>query len=265
MPDTNLLTGQPKDLYQRKQELLSFIDSSLENLDRFNYDEIPHIDHQLVRLPSLQNYFNDDNFIPTIRAFHDVVRGLLQEFRSFVEQCSDLDTIKRFEDGLSSHTMDFRMFRTAADELAEKQDSPRTTLQYNQSLNNDVARITSENVNIPELILQLQGNPEAIQGIKNLIMASVGGFPVEEEGMISAYLEFVKVLESLDTKIDTSEAVVIIIEFLVAVKHVSDFATNTYLKDTLSNIFNILANYFTAVGMGQMFYQDKLNDEAEEA
>lgn len=265
MSDTTLLTGQPKDLNQRKQDLLSFIDTSLEKIEKFDYDNIPPIDHQLVRLPSLQNYFNDDNLVPTIRAFHDVTRGLLLEFRTFVEQCTDLDTIKRFEDGLSSHTMDFRLYRTAADEATEHETSPGTTLQYNPLLNNDVARITSENVNIPELILLLKGNPEAIQEMKNLIMDSVGGFPVEIEGMISAYLDFVKVLKSLETEIDTSEAVLIIMEFLVAAKHVSDFATNPYLKDTLSNIFNILANYFTAVGMGQMFHQDKLNDEAEEA
>lgn len=261
MSDNHIITGQPKDPDQIKHKLLQFINESLIGIDTFDYSEIPHIEHPQGRLPSLKNYFNDDNFIPAIKAFHEVSRGLLIDFKVFIENCSDAATLIRLEEGITSYTMDIRRFDNVDQENDAKKITHKTTLQYNPELSSEVARITSENMNIPELILQLKGNPEAVAAIKDMIMNSIEGFPVEVEGMIKVYLDFVQILKIIDTQIDPSRAVSIIVEFIVSVKYVSDFATNDHIKDTLSNIFNILANYFGAVELGQMYYQDA-NGEA---
>lgn len=258
---TSQMLGHDPNLDSLRNEILNRIDESIARLDTYQYSEAPSLPETNLVSKPISEYFSNQNIIPAVRAFHDLARTLLVEFRNFIQNCTDAETLEKAKSGINSFMFDFRRFQTIKDIDDASNRGERTDLQSASDLNEAIANITAQNVNIPQLLIELQANQVAIKEIVEVIMSSTEGFPTGESGEIDEklkdlYLRFREMLKSINSNLSVSQAIIVLSEFITAVKFVSDQTTNPYVADLFSNIFNRLASYYTAADLGS-YYVDE--------
>jgi len=254
----DLLTDDP-DIDTIKKDLLNKIAEANVLLETFDYSEriIIPVNSELKYLTKLEDYVSGGDVTATVMAFHNMVRELLQEYETFISECKEEATILRLREGLMSHTMDIRRFKTVTQEKEAKEAGEPAAMQDNPRLQVDVAMALSKAINAPNLIRVLEGdNPDQMEIVK-LMRLSTSRFPKDNEGFIKIYKDFMSFLNVVGSNMSIQEALPIMIDFLVALKQIADYSTDKFIKDMISNIFMILSNYFIAAEIGSLLSPDE--------
>lgn len=256
--------NQPQDIETLRAELLEQIDERLERLSTQDYSfELPvtNLD-QIGILDDVKAYFENGEYMSAVKEFHGIVIEFLTEFRDFVLKTTDIAILENYKNFISSFTLNFRRLdELKIQTMQQAQDArdagERLDVQNDMRLREDIADITARRANLRELLLLLKGDPDKNAEMPSLILEAINGFPTEPEGLIQVYEKFKSRLKELGSDTDPVAAAHLITQFLVAMKYVADHSTNQYVSDAISNVYNILFTYFTAVEIGWMYSSEQ--------
>jgi hypothetical protein len=249
----NLLTGQPQNIEQIRQEVINKLLASLARIDELNAAEPEDVTlippEALVLYNSIPQYFQNETIQLATRDLRDLARDVLTNLLEFVRNSQDLASIQHIQKGVVSHTMDYNRFKT----VAEANATQGGDLQSNLQLRQRVAEIAARNLDLSKILDKLVANPANRAFIARFILNLSLAKDFSDENLAKMGKELLEFLKSIESALKPEEAYLVMQEFLVVLKYVGDYATTPFVQDLFSNITSSLAN---TLYMSVMFAND---------